>query len=197
VKNLKRKFFTIMILMSLALPSWTFGEEDKGGHESMEPHEKGIDRYSNDGHGEKKESHEGNEVTGQAAAWLFLAANLTIGTSLLSKGTIRLFFNNSTIRFHLETFNRWQKKTFRKWHYYLNPLALGTAILHFSLSACPGQALPEWGLAGASLIALTGLLIKIKGTPSGLKKTAFAFHTHPIVVVVLLSILLSGHLMID
>jgi hypothetical protein len=195
IKNIL--MLTSIFFIILVIPIGAgYGGDDNGNAET-EDHEKRLDSHGKHGTGGKEENHEGHEATGQAAAWLFLAANLTIITSLLIKGTIRLFSVKFNIRIILEEFNRLQRKYFRKWHYYLNPLAVGAALLHWALSVCPGQALPEWGLAGISLIALIGLLLKTKTTPKGLKKTAYALHTHPVFIIALLSILLSGHLMMD
>jgi hypothetical protein len=197
MRMVKILFFFFILFNNLIFPGWACDREGPHENTEIESREKKSDNHSNHYTGIKEENHEGNEVTGQAAAWLFLAANLAVIMSWLTKGTIRIFSLKSEIRTRLERFNRWQKKYFGKWHYYLNPLALGVAFLHFFLSACPSHVLPEWGLVGISLTATMGLLLKIKGTPKGLKKISYTLHTHPIVFTVLLSILLSGHLMMD
>jgi hypothetical protein len=144
-----------------------------------------------------REASEGNEATGQTAAWLFLAANLKILMNFLIKGVVRFLPARSEMRTGLEAFNRRQNKFLRPWHFYLNLLAWGAALLHFFLSTCPSPRLPEWGLLGATLMVFMGLLLKIKGTPKRVRKIVYACHTHPLVFSSLAALVLAGHLMMD
>ena len=85
-----------------------------------------------------------NEATGQAAAWMLAAANLNVLISLLIRGT-RFAALPAQINDRLKRFNQIQKKFLLPVHYFLNPLALGMAFIHFmsSTSACKDSGLPE------------------------------------------------------
>ena len=158
----------------------------------MEPNE-----HSERGENGPEETNEGNEITGQTTAWLFGLANLTVVLSLLIKGTIRLFPLPPPAQQSLKKINQFQKKHLMKIHYYLNPMALGMAVIHFSLSSCPLSPLPELGLCFISLILVMGIIIKITGSPKMVRRFAYKVHTHPIISMILVSLILTGHLMID
>jgi hypothetical protein len=57
-----------------------------------------------------KREDEGNEVTGQTAAWLFVAANLSAVLSLFLKGANRNFALRPEIKKSIMKFNRLQKQ---------------------------------------------------------------------------------------
>ena len=158
----------------------------------MEPNE-----HSERGENGPEETSEGNEITGQTTAWLFGLANLTVILSLLIKGTIRLFPLPPPAQQSLKRINQFQKKHLMKIHYYLNPIALGMAVIHFALSSCPLSPLPELGLFFISLLLVLGIILKITGSPKMMKRFAYKVHTHPIISMILVSIILTGHLMID
>lgn len=143
------------------------------------------------------ETNEGDEITGQIAAGLFGAANVMIIISLLLKGLIRFFALKPEIQTSLKKFNHQQKKYLMKLHYFLNPIALSVAIIHFLLSSCPSFPLPEWGLIFTSLIVGCGLILKIKFSPRPIKKIAYKLHTHPSIFIFLISIILTGHVIMD
>jgi hypothetical protein len=142
---------------------------------------------------EKK--NEGDEITGQTTAWVFGLANLTVILSLLIKGANRLF-PLPPAQQSLRKFNQFQKKHLMKIHYYLNPVALGIALFHFSLSSCPLSPLPELGLSVIALLLVMGIILKIKGSPKVIRKFAYKVHTHPIISIILVLIVLTGHLVI-
>lgn len=143
-----------------------------------------------------EEKNEGDEITGQTTAWLFGLVNLTVILSLFIKGIIRYFPSAPQVQKSLRKFNQFQKKHLIKIHYFLNPVALGIAIFHFSLSSCPLSPLPELGLCFISLLLVLGIILKIKGSPKVIRKFAYKVHTHPIISIILVSIILTGHLMI-
>jgi hypothetical protein len=149
------------------------------------------------GENSPEKTNEGNEITGQTTAWLFGLANLTVVLSLLIKGTIRLFPLPSPAQQSLKKINRFQKKHLMKIHYYLNPMALGMAFIHFALSSCPLSPLPELGLLFISLLLVLGIILKITGSPKMMKRFAYKVHTHPIISMIWVSLILTGHLMID
>jgi hypothetical protein len=86
---------------------------------------------------------EGNEVTGQTAARLLVAANLTVALSILMKGVIRYYPLEPETKSSIKRFNQFQKKYLMRFHYILNPLALCTGVLHFLLSFCRKPSLPS------------------------------------------------------
>lgn len=140
---------------------------------------------------------EGNEPTGQAAAWVFGAANLTVGISFLTRQAIRRFRHNDRLAEGLKRFNRLQKRYLLPIHYLLNPAAVLLAITHFSLSACRSSVLPEWGLALMAVIAAIGVLIKFRIPPQRLRKFVYKLHTSPLPLLLLIAVLLVGHQIVD
>lgn len=145
---------------------------------------------------EKNEKN--NEATGQAAAWILAAANITILLSLLIRLT-RYTDLPAQINDRIKRFNQLQKKFLLPVHYVLNPLALGVAFVHFmsATSACKASGLPEWGLALMALITGIGIMVKFKVFPKSLQKSTYRIHTNPIPITVLLVILLVGHVVVD
>ena len=139
-----------------------------------------------------------NEATGQAAAWMLAAANLNVLLSLLIRGT-RFAALPAQINDRLKRFNQIQKKFLLPVHYFLNPLALGVAFIHFmsATSQCRASGLPEWGLALMALITGIGIMVKFKVFPKNLRKSTYQIHTNPIPITLLLAILLIGHAVVD
>jgi hypothetical protein len=171
-------------------------EVDLETDEPVERRENGLEEKNERGENGLEEKNEGDEITGQTTAWLFGLANLTVILSLLIKGIIRLFPLPPPIQQSLRKFNQFQKRHLMKIHYYLNPVVLGIALFHFSLSSCPLSPLPELGLCGIALLLVLGIILKIKGSPKVIRKFAYKVHTHPIISVSLALIVLTGHLVI-
>jgi hypothetical protein len=140
-----------------------------------------------------------NEATGQAAAWILAAANLNVLLSLLIRGTLRYASLPAQINDRIKRFNQLQKKFLMPVHYFLNPLALGTAFIHFmsATSACKASGLPEWGLALMALIAGMGIMVKFKVFPKSFRKNSYRIHTNPIPIALLFVILFIGHAVVD
>jgi len=140
-----------------------------------------------------------NEVTGQAAAWILAAANITVLLSLLVRGTTRYTDLPAQINDRIKRFNQIQKKFLLPVHYVLNPLALCMAFIHFmsATSACKASGLPEWGLVLMALTAGIGIMVKFKLSPINLRKNTYRIHTNPISITLLLIILLIGHAVVD
>jgi hypothetical protein len=164
------------------------------------------DRHSGRGHSECKSSHnlsiqesddEGNETTGQIAAWLLAGANLTVALSIVIKWTNRFFPLWPVVKGSLSNFNRFQKKHLMRLHYYLNPVILGVALWHWFESRCKSTALPEWGIFLMVLVIVTGVLVKFKLCPPGLRKSIHQLHTQPVILITLIFILTVGHTIID
>ena len=139
-----------------------------------------------------------NEATGQVAAWILAAANLNVLISLLIRGT-RFAALPAQINDRLKRFNQIQKKFLLPVHFFLNPLALGVAFIHFmsATSQCRASGLPEWGLALMALITGIGIMVKFKVFPKNLRKSTYQIHTNPIPITLLLAILLIGHAVVD
>lgn len=139
-----------------------------------------------------------NEATGQAAAWMLAAANITVLLSLLIRVT-RYTDLPAHVNDRLKRFNQLQKKFLLPVHYVLNPLALGMAFIHFmsATSACKDSDLPEWGLALMALIMGVGIMVKFKVLPISLRKNTYRIHTNLIPMTLLLAILLIGHAVVD
>ena len=139
----------------------------------------------------------GNEFTGQATAWIFAAANISVAISLMLKGVIQFASIEKGTKERINNFKRNQKKYFRYFHYFLNPLAIIFAFIHLSLSSCRSSTLPEWGLAASVTLVLIGLSIKFKVSPKSIRKVVYKIHTNPVPFGVVIIILLIGHSIID
>jgi hypothetical protein len=139
----------------------------------------------------------GNEFTGQSAAWVFALANLTVALSLLSKGLASRPQLSSKTKERIRKLNQIQKKGLMRFHYWLNPLGLLLAAIHFSLSTCRSSPLPEWGLGGAVTLVLIGSVIRFKLSPKSLRKTVYRIHTSPLFIGLVLIVLLIGHTIVD
>ena len=139
-----------------------------------------------------------NEASGQAAAWMLAAANITVLLSLLIRVT-RYTDLPTQINDRIKRFNQLQKKFLLPVHYVLNPLALGMAFIHFmsATSACEASGLPEWGLILMALITGIGIMVKFKVFSKSLRKNTYRIHTNPIPITLLLVILLIGHAVVD
>jgi membrane protein YdbS with pleckstrin-like domain len=105
----------------------------------------------------------------------------------------------SRLKGSLEWFSRMNKKYLMPFHTYLTILALALAIVHLMFSSCPNP-FPEWGLGIAGILVATGLLIKLriaaKISPK-LTKWVYQFHASLVVTGILVSVLLTGHLLMD
>lgn len=144
-----------------------------------------------------KRGDKGNEFTGQSAAWIFVAANLTVALSLFSKGLASRPQWSSKTKERIRRLNQIQKKGLMRFHYWLNPLGLLLAVIHFSLSTCRSSPLPEWGLGGAAILVLIGSVIRFKLSPKSLRKAVYRIHTSPLSLGLVLIVLLIGHAIVD
>jgi hypothetical protein len=140
---------------------------------------------------------DGNESTGQIAAWLLAAANLTVALSILSKVTTRFIPLRSEVKSAITDFNRFQKKYLMRFHYLLNPAAVSFALLHWLLSRCRSTAFPEWSLISFCLLAGLGLVMKFKLSPRSLRKGIYTIHSHPLVLPAVILVLIIGHMTMD
>jgi hypothetical protein len=144
-----------------------------------------------------KKGDQGNETTGEMAAWIFGVANFPVALSIILKTLAKFLPPRLNLRDPLTKFNRQQKKYLMKLHYWLNPIALGIALTHFLLSTCKSTAFPEWGLGIMLVTVLLGLMLKFKLSPASMRQRVFRFHTSPILLIAAISILLIGHTIVD
>jgi hypothetical protein len=142
-------------------------------------------------------ANEGNEFTGESAAWIFAAANLTVVFSLLARGLTRYAPLAADVKDRVKGLNQTQKNHLMRFHYFLNPLALILAFIHFGLSRCRSTSLPEWGLVVMAILAGIGMMVKYKVSPKGIRRTVYQIHTNPFLLGCLLLLLLIGHSIID
>jgi hypothetical protein len=187
-----KRILPLMIVIAFFMivpPAGGDGEHDQHGKRH------GKSTFSSLGGG--KRGDKGNEFTGQFAAWIFVAANLTVGLSLLSRGLSSRTQLSSKTRERIRKFNQLQKKGLMRFHYWLNPLGLLLAVIHFSLSTCRSSPLPEWGLGGAATLVLIGSVIRFKLSPKRFRKTVYRIHTSPLTLGLVLMVLFIGHSVVD
>ena len=140
---------------------------------------------------------EGNETTGQIAAWLLAGANLTVALSIVIRLANRFSPLWPAAKGLLSRFNRLQKKHLMRLHYYLNPVIIGVALWHWFESRCQSTSLPEWGLFLMVVAMATGILVKFKLCPGGLRKFLYQLHTQPLIFIALILMLTVGHTIVD
>ncbi len=203
VAKRRRKIFFILIpLMLFAFHIWP-GVVAADDHKRRESHDKEYEnrkeRFDHDHHDRRrvKKDDEGNETTGQTAAWLLAAANLTIAFSILMKWANRFLPIDPQMKRSFKRFNQLQKKHLMRFHYVLNPVALGLAVLHFLLSSCRSSPLPEWGLIWVTVMVSLGLIVKFKLSPKGMRKSVYRLHTKAAAFLVMIFLLVTGHLIVD
>ena len=136
-------------------------------------------------------------ASGVIAAWLFGIANFPVVVSILLRASAKAIQSDLQLRDTLRRMNLRQKKFLMKLHYWLNPIAAGAAIFHFSHSECKSTFFPELGLGAMLVIILLGLLMIFRLSPAAARKPISQFHTSPILLAVVISILLIGHSMVD
>jgi len=200
-RNYRKASFSFVVLTLLVLSVWPRASAGND-HKSNESHHnryEGIENhnYENQKKPRLKRGDDGNELTGQAAAWLLVAANLTVALTMLMKGVSRYFRLQPETKDIIKRFNQFQKKHLMRFHYVLNPSALGVAGLHFLLSSCSKSTLPEWGLLIVAMMVFLGLMIKFKATPKWMGKFIYGLHTSPAGFAALILVLVVGHLMHD
>jgi hypothetical protein len=139
----------------------------------------------------------GDGVSGTVAAWLLGIANFPVALSLLLKTSAKVMRSRVDIKEAIKRFNLRQKKRLMGLHYWINPLAVGFAILHFSSSECRSTVFPELGLVAMIFISALGLLMTFRLSPAFMSKAVFRLHTSPVLLGAVLSILLVGHMIID
>ena len=201
-RDYRKIFFILIPLMLFAFhvwPSLVMANDHKGSESHYKRYESRKEHYDYNDRKRRqvKKEDEGNEVTGQTAAWLLVAANLTVALSILMKGVSRYFPLEPETKSTIKRFNQLQKKYLMRFHYVLNPLALCIAIFHFLLSSCRKSSLPEWGLIFVTMMVFLGLMVKFKVTPKWMGRFVYRLHTGLATFSIMIILLVVGHLIID
>lgn len=188
----------VLVILQVA-PTFSLAGEHKQGDKHYSQHEIRKKQYDYDDHnrGQDKENDKGNEVTGQAGAWVLVSANLTVLFSLMMKGANRFLPLAPQTKNSITRYNRFQKKYLMRFHYVLNPLALCIAFFHFLLSTCRSSPLPEWGLLLVTLMVVLGLMLKLRVSPGWMRRGVSRFHTSFAAFSAVILVLVVGHLMVD
>jgi hypothetical protein len=194
-----------MILISLVLltlqvlPTLLLADDHKPGNKHLNQHE--IRKEHNDSDhnhgGQVEKGAEGNEATGQIAAWLLVSANLTVLFSIITKGANRFLPLKPQTKNSIKAFNQLQKKYLMRFHFLLNPIALCVAFFHFLLSSCRSSPLPEWGLLLVAMMVALGLVLKFKVAPGWVRRIVYRLHTTPATSSMMILLLVVGHLVSD
>jgi len=197
---LVRIILTSLVLLFLQMPlSSLLADDHKTGRRPYNQHEirKGQHDYDDHKGRQVEKDAEGNELTGQIAAWLLVSANLTVFFSIITKGANRFLPLSPQRKNSIKAFNQFQKKYLMRFHYVLNPIALCVAFLHFLLSSCRSSPLPEWGLVLVTMVVVLGLVLKFKASPKRMRKGVYRFHTSSAACSAVILVLVVGHLMVD
>ncbi len=191
--------FPLILFAFHVWPGVVASDDQKRRERHDKRYESRKERLDHDNHNTRrdKKDDEGNETTGQTAAWLLVAANLTIAFSILLKGAKRFLPLDPHMKSSFKSFNQLQKKHLMRFHYVLNPVALCIAFLHFLLSSCRSSPLPEWGLILVILMVFLGLIFKFKLSPKGMRKLVYRLHTTPVIFIIMILMLLVGHMIVD
>jgi hypothetical protein len=198
-----KKIFSItllsMLFFCLVWPSVIVADDHKRHQSDYKRYENRKDHldYSNREDGQEKNTEEGNGITGQTTVWLLVAANLTIAISILMKSLSRYLSFGQKTKSSIKRFNQLQKKHLMRFHYVLNPVALGMACFHFLLSSCRSSSMPEWGLIMVSLMVFLGFILKFQLSPKGTGRFVYRLHTTPAFIMIIVFLLVVGHQLVD
>jgi hypothetical protein len=146
---------------------------------------------------EALKNNTGNEFTGEATAWLFVASSIPVVVDLIGRTVPRYVpIGGNAISF-LRHINNIQRRYLLPFHTYLSIATLGLGILHLTLSSCIANPFPELGLILTGILVTTGLLFKCGAIPVILRKALYKFHSSLIISGILLAILFTGHAVMD
>jgi hypothetical protein len=145
---------------------------------------------------EEEEDGEGDELTGQAAAWTFGGSILTVAFSLLAKAIVRYTPLQAAIKNTINRFNLTQKKYLMPLHYCLSPMAFVFGVTHLLLSSCRSTSLPEWGLGMMAVCVGSGVIMKYQLAPPFLRKGICRLHMNLALFSVLIIVLVAGHIIV-
>jgi hypothetical protein len=187
IAALKKTGLWILLLMALSVSSFGYAHGHRGDRN------RGSEAYRQAGEGRNG----GGEFAGQIAAWLLGIANFPVVLSVLLKAGAKAAPEGTNFGAAAARINRKQKQYLMRLHYWLNPVAIGIAIVHFSLTECRAAFIPELGLGLMLLVCVLGLMVTFKLSPVSIRKAVFNIHTSPIVLVACIAVLFIGHSMID
>jgi len=194
-------FISILLILSIfqIVPDLVIADDHKTNKRHYKRYENSKEHRDYDDHKRRwgRKDDEGNETTGQTAAGLLVAANLTVAFSILMKGASRFLPLVPQTKSSFKNFNKLQKKHLMRFHYVLNPVALCIAFFHFLLSSCRSSPLPEWGLIMVSVMVFLGLILKFKLSPKGMRKSVYRLHTTSASFLIMILLLVVGHLLVD
>jgi hypothetical protein len=183
--------FGLLIALICCLILTGVAQSYADGHRESRPH-------FGSGYAQAEGREEGvGGASGQIAAWLFGIANFPVVASILLKAYGKFMPPSSNLKEAVAQLNRRQKRYLMKLHYWLNPVAVGVAIIHFLSTKCEATAIPEIGLAVMLLVCILGMMVSFKWSPASMRKAVFQFHTSPILLMASISILLIGHSLVD
>jgi hypothetical protein len=190
---------SLVVLILQVPPGLLLADDHKTGGRPYNQHEinKEHDDYDDHEGRQVEKDAEGNEFTGQLAAWLLVSANLTVFFGIITKGANRFLPLSPQRKHSIKAFNQFQKKYLMRFHYVLNPIALCVAFFHFLLSYCRSSPLPEWGLVLVTMVVVLGLVLKFKASPKWMRKSVYRFHTSSAAFSAVILVLVVGHLMVD
>ncbi|MDY0040055.1 MAG: hypothetical protein RBS57_07055, partial [Desulforhabdus sp.] len=77
------------------------------------------------------------------------------------------------------------------------PVLLLLANVHWTLSRSSSTVLPEWGLLAMGAIVATGIVLKLKLFPKTFLRSVCKVHTHPVLALLLILLLVIGHFSMD
>ena len=195
-KNNRMTMFLVLILLMLSVFQFLPGVVAADDHKKRDSGDKRYESRDRKGRQLEKEDV-GNEVTGQTAAWLLVAANFTVVLSILVKSLSRYFPFEPKIISSIKRFNQLQKRHLMRFHYILNPVALCMAGIHFSLSSCRNSPLPEWGLICLAVMVFLGFTVKSRLAPKRLQRFVYRLHTGLAAISVMIVLLVAGHMIVD
>jgi hypothetical protein len=173
------------LFLTAVIPSYS-----EGPRESKQLHGMNYERASGEEEGL-------GGASGQIAAWFFGIANFPIVVSILLKACGKVAPQGSNLKEAVSQINRRQKRYLMKLHYWLNPAAVGIAIIHCLSTKCDATAIPEIGLGVMLLVCILGIIVAFQWSPAFMRKAIFRLHTSSVLFVVSISILLIGHSMVD
>jgi hypothetical protein len=192
-------FISLAFLILQVPPNLLLADDHKTGNKHQNQREIREEHNNHDDHngGQVEKGAEGNEATGQIAAWLLVSANLTVLFSIITKGANRFFPLQPKTKSSIKTLNQFQKKYLMRFHFLLNPVALCLAFFHFLLSSCRTPPLPEWGLLLVTMMVALGLVLKFKVAPGWMRRGVYRLHTTPATSLIMILLLVVGHLVSD
>jgi hypothetical protein len=184
IRDLKMRKLCLLIILNCCLVSTVVAQSN-----ADEPRESMH-------HAAEREEGLGG-ASGQVAAWLFVIANFPVVLSLLQKACRKVMPQNANLKEAVDQIDLRQKRYLMKLHYWLNPIAVGVAIVHFLYTECKATAIPEIGLGAMLLVCMLGIMVTFKWSPASMRKNIYRIHTSSISLLAIVLILAIGHSMVD